>query len=425
LDNIFTKLLSKFPKSLLGIGEQGLHSAYSFIVVAVAGRTLTQNDFGMFTLMWAAYPIVLLLFSSAFTIPLSISYPAANKEDQANLKYFCNLLRKICLAVFTFFFVCLIPFYYFDLSTLLILVFIGTAIMSIRMEHETVRRLYLADNRHENTVFHTVVMLLPGIIVLPLLFIFQKNLLTEGEFDRFGLIILSCLAVPSLLLFLFKPRETKANAVNAWHSLFNYGKPLLLAAAIETAFKRLSPYLMTISAGVAEAGVWAAARTVIGPAQVILLGVMNTALPAMRRAYSEQGYVGLNGELKKYSLLLFTLYLVPLIVLATFSDIAIRVLIGVSYPGAGETLIIYCAAFSVMGFNSLSSNYLQAVAFVKQQVIISTLSSLIYLLGMIYIVSNGVGSVGIAYLSFISEIITAFFYFFYIAILKKEMVDNF
>lgn len=423
--SLLGKQFQRLPRSVKAIMEQAIQSVYSFVIVAVAGRLLIQTEFGLFSLVWSAFPVVLFLFSAVITRPLGITYPAAQKPEQDTQELFGIDIQNIFFyfSIFMFFLASGIVFFEREISNLQ-LIFLGLSLISIRLRYETVRRFCIVQNRLERNFLNALIMHLPSVIILPTILFFVPAELPSNILNIFIIAIYILLVLSSILIKItpsFKNELVLKNHRFVWISYFKYGKDLITAAIIETVFKRLAPYFMVIGAGVAEAGTWAIGRLLVGPALVILLGISNAALPAMRKAYASEGINELNREFKSTCLTMLGLYFIPLLLLAFYASFFIKLLIGTIYPGSEETLQVYCVAFFIMGGNTLISTYLQARGNVRQQLIASVLSSVIYLLGLLYIVPNEIGAVGIANLALVSEFATIIVYVVYMFnVIKKD-----
>jgi len=403
---IFTSILNRLPRSILGVGEQAVQSLYSFLVVAIAARLLTQLDFGTFSLVWSAYPVALLVFAAVLTKPISIVYPASSQKSQYQQELYCYDVTNygwwiIILAALLY-----ILSIYMLWDKLAIILF-GVGLLALRMMHELHRRLGLAQGRSVDVLLYSLKVLLPGIFILPVVLYFNLSESLKLPLFFYAGVVWSLFILPVAFL---RPKgvgslENKDHH-SVWGGYYHYGRPLLLAAAIDVIFKHTAPYIMVMGAGALEAGVWAVGRLLVGPAQIILMGIVNAALPVLRNAYVNEGVSFLRIKLLNNAVLVFFFYMLPLLVMGIYAELLIDIAIGEVYVGAVKTLQVYCVAFAVMGFTSLASLYLNACGEVRQQVSVSIASSSVYLLGILYIFQNQIGAIGIAMLVLVAEVVS-------------------
>lgn len=414
-------LLNRLPRSLLAISEQAIQSLYSFLVVAIAARLLSQMEFGVFSLIWNVYPVILLLLSAVLTKPLSIVFPASSIESQNRQALYCYEITMAGWWIVVIAALMHMLSAYMEWNSVGVIAF-GVGLMALRMLHEIHRRLNYVQNKSSEVMLYSLRVLLPSILTLPVaLHLCSSNGIDISLYIYSG-VVWSLFIIPAALSRSRNTKRANHKILHiVWSDYFQYGRHLMLAATIEISFKRMAPYIMTLGAGVLEAGVWAVGRLLVGPAQIILMGIINTALPVLRGAYVKDGIRSLRIKFYANAALVFVLYMTPLLIINIYAEQIIEIVIGEVYAGAVEVLQAYCLAFAVMGLNSLASLYLNARGEVKQQVAVSIAGSAISIFGILYIFQNEVGAIGIASLAIISEI---FSFIVLLAYVFKSSVEN-
>ncbi|MCK7598408.1 hypothetical protein M0G74_14095 [Microbulbifer sp. CAU 1566] len=412
---------SKLPGSILSIGEQGILSLYSFLVMAISARVLGQGDFGQFGLLWNLYPIMLLLLTAGLTKPLSLVYPMATQEVKDKQEKFMATIAMggwWIILTSAMLFICSIYLSMDSIAPWLA----GVGLLAVRMIHELHRRMYFAKQQILDVLFHGIKIHFLSIFFMPLVCYLLFTLEFKLDLVSYTAGIWLLLLIPSVFHLkknLYGLSELKENS-DVWSGLFIYGKPLIIAASIEIACKRIAPYVMAISAGALEAGAWAVGRLLVGPSQLILLGIINSALPQLRHCYAKGDLLMASAKYFQNVTLVLVLYMLPLVAIFVFAEWFIHLIIGEVYVGAVETLKIYCAAFIIMGIGSLLSLYLNALGEVRQQVPMSFASSIVYVIGLIHILGNKGGATSVAGLAFVSEVVSLAVLIFFVVKLKRK-----
>ncbi len=401
----------KMSPRILSIVDQGIHSAFSFIIVLVAGRILSQSDFGSFSLVWSAYPISLFLFSSAFSNPLSIVYPGGNQKDKKLQDSFVKILFNFFILVFIFSLFASVLLFSFLKSSLFILISLGFALCSIRFSQELHRRLFIAKFQIFRAVIVSLSFLSPGIILIPFLLLTPN--LADNPVSYLFCVVVSLTTMHWMVYKDIKQLPTiKSIKGKGGGALKPYAIPLFSSALIETICKRLAPYLLAFIQSTKEVGAWSAGRLLMGPMQVILIGLSNSSVPLARKAFVEEGKKGLLREIKKLLIFTFFFYIIPIVVTFSWADKIIFLAFGVVFKGSVAILRLYCICFAIMGVSIIFSTYLTARGIVRQQVVISIISSALYVF-CLPVVTYRWGAIGIAGLSIAGEITSVLIYLIY------------
>lgn len=396
--------LNSVPRTFWILSEQGMHSLYSFFVVVVAARLMDVEVFGAFSLIWNLYPVLLLIITASYTKPLAISYYELGRNEQECEESFGYWIGSILILISVVVVLVGIINFIYEIDEITVISAFAVAILFLRSSHEVYRRILYVRAEFISSFFITFFSFLPfGIVIVVYYFGLFEN---REIFSGLSYLMAVCLIYLIAMLYFSTSFFPKINSISgAWSNLAVYARPLMYAASLEVALKRTAPYIMVLGAGLAEGGIWAIARLLIGPPQVVLTGLISSALPPLREASVKFGRYSMFKLLGRYFVILLVLYFLPLILIGCFASSIIGMIVGEEYISAGRALQLYTAAFLVMGFNSLAGVLLNAIGEVRQQISLSVVTGVTYLVGSGFIYVNSYGAEGIATLAFISEVL--------------------
>lgn len=396
--------MTSIPRTLWILSEQGMHSLYSFFVVVIAARLMSVEVFGAFSLVWNLYPVILLIITALYTKPLAISYYDLAEYDRECEESFGYWIGSVLILLSLMAVMVGVINLVYEIDEITVISMFGVAILFLRSSHEVYRRILYVRTEFVSSFFITFFSFLPfGVVVVIYYFGLYENI---EIFNGSSYLTAVCLIYLIAMLYFSKSLFPNISSISgAWANLAIYARPLMYAASLEVVLKRTAPYIMVLGAGLVEGGVWAIARLLIGPPQIVLTGLISSALPPLREAFVKFGSYSMFKLLGRYFVILLVLYFFPLIIIGCFASDIIGMVVGEEYKSAGSALQIYTVAFLVMGLNSLAGVLLNAIGEVRQQIVLSVVTGVAYLVGSVFIYINSYGAEGVATLAFISEIL--------------------
>lgn len=154
----------------------------------------------------------------------------------------------------------------------------------------------------------------------------------------------------------FSWREIEAD----WQHNWTFGKWAFAGQLIGLAFYML-PWLLAAVHGEAATGLFAAANTLVGLANLFVLGLANYLTPRMAQAFHSDGSAGLRHVLRRAALTIaLPLGLFCLAILPVAEPLA-RIVYGPQYAGIGPLIAVLALATLLDGLNVTANNGLLAM----------------------------------------------------------------
>jgi O-antigen/teichoic acid export membrane protein len=253
----------------------------------------------------------------------------------------------------------------------------------------------------------------PSMVIIPIFFAYHGIASGINLFLIILIIVLSA-SMPWIVTKIRALPKQQTGHGSAVRAVAGYAAPLTIAAIIDIVAKLLAPFYLAAVRSTEDVGAWSTGRNLMGPVQVILIGLANSAIPLARGGYAKDGRRGAIHETIILARWMIPLYLIPLALIFWWAPAIIGIVFGVVYEGSDTILRIYCIAYLIMGANTLFSSLLTALGSVRQQVVVSILSAVIYLGGLPFALAHwgGVGVAGMAIAGEISSLCVLIVYYF-------------
>ncbi len=179
----------------------------------------------------------------------------------------------------------------------------------------------------------------------------------------FGMIGLSCL-LASAGWFFTKPEKftfSKFQALKDWKANWTFARWALACQLVGNSAPYVMPWFVASLEGTAATGILAASTTLVGLANMFVLGVANFLSPRAAKAYSEEGVKGLK-PVVAYTGLVFVVVLGAFagLMCAFGSTIAVWVY-GESYLAAGPVMAVLALGLLANGISVTAGNGLWAI----------------------------------------------------------------
>lgn len=384
----------------LGLIDQAAISAFNFLAVIFAGRSFSQSDFGVFALLWMATPIVTAMLAGLWAVPVSIVYPSATDSMRARINAFAFVAMYAVFVLGAIGFVLALVAWLYQFE---ILFWIGSGIALVcwRTPQEISRRLLLAMSRPKRAILVTTLSTFAPIVAIGILALIDGIALRETILT--GLVGFALSSAP-LLLWHRAPLPGWDGIVSVYRRIWPYGRPLTIAAAVDTVSIRLLPYFLMVFHTAANVGSWAAAATLLGPLRVVLVGMGATVTVLARKGAVAGGKKGAAHECLRTGAWL-TAFLSPILVLLwLFPAEAMEFVFDAKYSDASEILTLYLFSYPLMALNMLLAAYLAALGYVGQRPIVSIATLTLGLVGIPLLVPS-LGTVALPYLAIAYQVL--------------------
>ncbi len=260
-----------------GLGDQALSSLTNFALGVLIARTVGVEQFGAFSLAFAAYLLVLSVCRAYPMEPLPIRYSSA---PQAAFRQAVAASVGSVLAI--------------SLATSIILAVIGAltggavsqALLALAVTlpgllvQDAWRSVFFAWRRGRSAFLND---LLWAVVMFPALFVIIKS----GDHSVFWPTLVwgasaTVAALAGIIQSGIIPQPLRTRAW--WHEHIDLGPRFITEVIARTAGGQLSTYGIGLAAGLAAVGALRAAQLIVGPIQVLFLGIGLMAVPEGVRA---------------------------------------------------------------------------------------------------------------------------------------------
>ncbi len=260
-----------------GIGDQAVSSLTNFLLGVAVARHVSTKELGAFFIVFSTYLIVLALSRPVTTQPLLIRYSTAQEEDWREASRAATGTAAVIgvisggAVVFVGWFIVKGP-----LGESLIA--LGLALPGLVIQ-ETWRAVFFAASRGQHAVLNDVIWGVTMLGFLSLIFAWGPAT-TPAIVGAWGASA-TIAAVAGVIQARIMPSPRLAKSWYTRHS--DLSIPLLGDSAIRIGTNSLSWYLIGIIAGLAAVGGLKGTQLLLGPTNVIVMGIGLAALPESAR----------------------------------------------------------------------------------------------------------------------------------------------
>jgi O-antigen/teichoic acid export membrane protein len=393
-------------KGLLAVVDQGLVSVCGFATSVIVGRAGGQEQLGLYYLAMS-----LILFARGLQEALT-SRPYA---------VYCHRRRGEALAIYTG--SCLshtLVFSGFTLLALLVLaaalgVGIGPAALMptvwvlliagpFLLLREFIRQVAFASLRVDVAIAIDGVVAVLQLGALAALVLYGGISASSAYAAIGGACAVAC--VGWLLLRVEPLRFARTDLVADWHHNWVFSKWVVAGQLAGSSAVYVMPWILTRYHDAAATGIFAAAVTLVGAANIFVVGISNYVTPEAARAFTERGVAGLRRVLA-WASLAFGTVLGSFALLAAVAGGPVTVLIyGEAYAGAGPVVAVLAACLLATSLAMTAGSALYAIEQTRLN-FYCDLGSTIAALGVAFVVVEPLGALGAALSGLVGALISA------------------
>lgn len=168
----------------------------------------------------------------------------------------------------------------------------------------------------------------------------------------------ACL-VACLGWFFLEPRSARfvrSRVVKDWKGNWSFAKWSLLSFTIGDTLPLIMPWIVGLAAGTAATGIFGACATVVGVANVLVLGTANFLMPKAAKSYSTGGVAALRRVLLIAASVFATVFGTACIAVFLTGDLVPVLIFGASFGGTGMILAALAANALVGSLGLIARN---------------------------------------------------------------------
>ncbi len=288
--------------------DQGCISGSNFFISVFLARVMTPEEFGLYVFAISVLTFCVGFMNSIVCTPISVFGSAVSKIEWKKLVTNGCFLFLITVVIVLFILVLssefLNRFKYVDNGHAILLI---SAIVVFFLGHELIRRILISRLQNGRAfLLDTVVYGLRILLILALVWSFsiKYNIvlyiigITSGVGAALGII-------SSKEIIRFDNRLDSAMLGRIW----GFGKWTLADWVPFVVSGQLYIYIVALLLGNSANGVLGACRNLIAPVSILMVGIMNFAIPYFSKIYNDSGHEEFLRVLKKFSLVILGLVL--------------------------------------------------------------------------------------------------------------------
>ena len=350
--NVWSRAIA--GKGMAALADQTVASATNFLTGVIIGRACTKEQFGLYTLGFSIWLLVMSLQTSLIVTPYMVYSPRLSPAEHA--RYACStLVHQLALSALA---LCALA-----LGGVAFSIGIGprdlapvawtlAAVIPFILLREYIRQVSFATLRFKTAlILDTGVSLVQigGLLVLARLGLVSASTAYWVVGMACGLAAVVWLVRQRSTLAL-DPTRAIADLLHNWQlGKWVFASGLLWALSME-----LYPWILAAFHGSASTGTWAACLGVAAIGNPLLLGMMSLVGPKMAHSYAQDGAMGLRRYVLK-TCAVSSLVMAPFcVLLLVFGESVVVKLYGDKYAGNGLVvsalainLVVTSVAFSV------------------------------------------------------------------------------
>jgi O-antigen/teichoic acid export membrane protein len=348
-------------QSVLATGDQALVSATGFLTVVLLGRHATPDQLGLYAL---ASSVVLLIKSLQDSIVLAPYTVYCHRHEPADLRSYAGSTLAQQL------FICAVAVA--GLGVFASVLASGTSAVEMApvfwVVVVVVPALLIREFARQVAFAH-LEMASAGILDVTVAVIQIGGLALLAGLGRLSAVSAYWIIggacgvaaagwmLPRRSRFSMRPEHFVDHLRQNWV----FGKWVLAGQFVGSMMLFVMPWLLALHHGTAATGLLAACASVVGVANMLLLGVSNALSPRAAEAYVEGGATELRHVLRQAAVLLGGALGVFAAALWLFGDVCARFLYSGRYPGAGAVIGVLALSALATSFGVVAGNGLWAL----------------------------------------------------------------
>ncbi len=275
--------------------DQGIISGTNFLLSFFLARYFSPEQFGLYIFAFTSLILSVGLLNSTVNVPMSVMGSQLHGDEWSDFLYNTFLhFAIIALVLAALFFVLhlYLDFGRYHLNSVLLRDI--SAVIFICLLQEYVRRILLTKLKVRDVFTVDFITYIPRILVV--LFCVE-TLNASRMIYLFGITAL----FGSMLGYFYIRKDIRSFSVKkeVWKKVWHYGKWTLADWAPFVLTGQFYVYIVTFVLGNSANGILGACRNFIAPISIVLVSLMNYALPYYSRLYNNQGQQVLITSMKK------------------------------------------------------------------------------------------------------------------------------
>ncbi len=345
---------------MASIFDQAVVSATNFATTLIIARLCTKADVGVYYLAWTLVLFIVAAQGNLISVPYTIY--CRRREGRSLASYsgsmlvhqlFTSALAMLCLWGLTIFFSL-----GFGPQAMRSLGWVLICAAPFILLREYARRFLFAHLKLTAAVVMDVSVSCAQLASLLILGYF--NLLTVPlVYAVMG--GASALALAIWLLTNRQPIRFQPDRFAAdWRENWKFGKWALAGQLTGLAFYIL-PWLLAMAHGEADTGMFAASNTLVGLANLFVIGLCNFLTPKSAQAFAREGSAGLGRVLRKTTIVFIASLGLFCLIAAFFGNYLALIVYGAKYNGAGPIIAVLSVATLLDALGLTANNGLWAI----------------------------------------------------------------
>ena len=345
---------------MASIFDQAVVSATNFATTLIIARLCTKADVGVYYLAWTLVLFIVAAQGNLISVPYTVycrrrdgrslaSYSASMLVHQL----FTSVVAVLCLTALTIFFSL-----GFGPQAMRPLGWVLVCAAPFILLREYARRFLFA---HLNLA--AAVVMDVGVSCVQL-----ASLLILGYFNFLTVpavyAVMGGASAMAMTMWLLTNRQPMRFQMDRflpdWRENWNFGKWALAGQLTGLAFYIL-PWLLAITHGEADTGMFGACNALVGLANLFVIGLCNFLTPKSAQAFAREGAVGLGRSLRKTMIVFISSLGLFSVFVAVFGNNLALIVYGAKYQGAGPLIAVLSVATLLDALGLTANNGLWAI----------------------------------------------------------------
>lgn len=388
--------MNRYTRTMLTLMDQGVFSISTYLTGVCVSRA-GQSQFGWYILVFTLWVFGTELHNSLVSTPQMLRLPKLRGERGRSFNG-SILLHQLALSVIATLVLLCVSGAFFALRDMGESVH-GYALVSL-MGAVSVAPLALR-NFARNHCFTlrdpvTAIVLDVGVSVLQLggVWMAYRTKLLEQHWWLAIIIVAVANLVASMLWLAMSRRSFRPNVRRAWVDFkrdWPVSRYIYLSSVLWTSGTYLYPWFISVIAGEAMTGVWAACFTLANLGNPLIMGIQNVMGPSIAHAFTNRDLGQFRAYVLKCSGLFMVIGSIGAIAMALLAEVLLRRINGAAYAGYGHVTGLLAITMLLQGLSFPTSRGLFSLGRAKLDMY-SNIGPLIVLgmLGAVLISHNGV-----------------------------------
>ncbi len=345
---------------IVSILDQAVVSATNFATTLIIARLCSKADVGVYYLAWTLILFIVAAQANLISVPYTVY--CRRREGQSLASYSGSMLvHQLLTSVLAVLCLCGMAIFFsmgFGPQAMGSLGWVLICAAPFILLREYARRFLFAHLKLTTAAVMDVCV--SCVQLASLLMLGSFNLLTVPAVYA----VMGGASALALAIWLATNRQPIRFQVNRfgpdWRENWNFGKWAMAGQLTGLAFYIL-PWLLTMAHGEADTGMFAAGNTLVGLANLFVIGLCNFLTPKSAQAFAREGPAGLGRVLRKATVIFSVSLGLFCLIAVFFGNYLGLIVFGAKYQGAGPLIAVLSVATLVDALGLTANSGLWAI----------------------------------------------------------------